>query len=97
MKIFSCALLVALATAGELPYARSNGGAVRGNTICVDNDAGFVLDWKFTDLLTGSDSVSSDTYPIDQTRCMSLSESGIAAMQDNDVIQVEINAHAGET
>lgn len=45
-------------------YANA-GAAIPANRACVSNMGGYDLYWWFTDLITGTDSNHSSTYPID--------------------------------
>jgi hypothetical protein len=63
--------------------------------ICVDNNAGFVLHWDMKDLDTDKISQDSGTYPIDQTKCLTLND--VADISDNDLVLCRVHAVAGET
>lgn len=63
--------------------------------ICVANDAGFVLDWVAQNVRTGTASVSSGRYPIDQTRCLDLGS--IAGVKEGDKVQASVHAILGKT
>ena len=49
-------------------------GTPYASRICVRNKAGFVLKWEFKDKYTKRVSDFTDTYPIDQTKCMNINE-----------------------
>ena len=85
MKSFVPALLAATAAAGP---------AVYGTTVCISNMAGFDLHWWMMDLNNGNASASSDNYPIDKTRCMSISISGENV---GDFIETYVHADGGVT
>ena len=57
MKTFATALLLVSATQA--------GAAVKSSEVCVNNDAGFVLNFYFDDIITGEKSHATDNYPID--------------------------------
>lgn len=63
--------------------------------VCVTNSAGFVLHWEARDLITDVVGPDSGTYPIDQTRCMDLSN--IAKIEDGHAVMTKIHADAGES
>merc|ERR1712013_375020 len=63
--------------------------------VCVTNSAGFVLHWEARDLITDVAGPDSGTYPIDQTRCMDLSN--IAKIEDGHAVMTKIHADAGES
>jgi len=63
--------------------------------ICIANQAGFVLHWELQDILTQKLSADSGYYPIDQTRCMSLTD--IPGVVDGDVIMCHVHAVLGES
>ena len=90
MKTFAAALLAATA------FAAPRGAASYANKVCVSNQAGFVMDWWMDDLITGSTSSDSPSYPIDQTKCMDIltTTSGI---NEGDFLEVYIHAHVGAT
>ena len=92
MRTFAAALLTASAVATELPQ----GAAIYASTVCVANMAGFVLDWWMDDLISGQSSADSPSYPIDQTKCMSIGPN-TAGIQVGDFLEVYIHAHVGAT
>ena len=63
--------------------------------ICVDNGAGFVLNWVAKNVRTGTASASSGDYPIGKTRCMDLGS--IAGVQEGDKVQASVHAILGKT
>ena len=63
--------------------------------VCVVNNAGFVLNWYLTDLINSQQSMTSPTYPIDQSYCMPINT--VPDVQTNDVVMVYVHAVAGET
>eukprot|EP00756_Hemistasia_phaeocysticola_P029898 Hpha_TRINITY_DN16261_c0_g2::TRINITY_DN16261_c0_g2_i1::g.12839::m.12839 len=63
--------------------------------ICVANDAGFELNWAAKSVSTGSKTASSGNYPIDQTRCMSLSF--IPGVKEGDKVLASVHAVLGKT
>ena len=69
-------------------------GAIPASKVCVTNIGGYDLKWWFDDLLTGKLSTESGTYPIDQTRCMTVDIDGMA---DGDIVEVYVHAIAGVT
>jgi len=71
------------------------GSLAEVSKICVANDAGFVLRWLAKDLLSGNESASSGNYPIDQTRCMSLSS--VPGVKEGDQIMASVKAVWGKT
>ena len=85
MRTIAAALFAATAYAGAASVA---------NKICVANQAGFVMDWWMDDLISGTSSADSPSYPIDQTKCMNVALNGLA---EGDFIEVYIHAHVGAT
>ena len=85
MRTIAAALLAASAYAGSATYA---------NKVCIANQAGFVLDWWVADLITGTNGADSPSYPIDQTKCMDISVSGL---NEGDFLEVYVHAHVGAT
>lgn len=63
--------------------------------ICIDNDAGFVLHWDMRDLLSDKQSQDSGSYPIDQSKCMSLET--IPDIKDQTIVMCRVHAVAGES
>eukprot|EP01062_Namystynia_karyoxenos_P069130 TRINITY_DN644_c0_g1_i1.p3 TRINITY_DN644_c0_g1~~TRINITY_DN644_c0_g1_i1.p3 ORF type:complete len:284 (+),score=112.97 TRINITY_DN644_c0_g1_i1:81-932(+) len=59
---FRVAALAALAAAA--------GATETASTVCVYNDAAFVLKWHLRDMDTGSQSGETKTYPVGQVKCM---------------------------
>ena len=60
-------------------------GAVKASQVCVDNDAGFVLNFYFDDLVTGDVSAHTDNYPIDQYKCLSIADA-LPETKEGDII-----------
>ena len=85
MRTFAAALLTASAYAGS---------ATKASKVCIANQAGFVMDWWFDDLITGTISADSPSYPIDQTKCMDVALNGL---NEGDFLEVYIHAHVGAT
>lgn len=63
--------------------------------VCVANQAFFVLHWNLQDILTQTKGPGSGDYPIDQTRCLSLSD--IEGIHEDDVVMCRVTADGGET
>ena len=63
--------------------------------ICVTNAAGFVLHFDLKDMDTDSISQDSGDYPIDQTKCLSMSD--LANVAEGDLILCRVHAVAGES
>lgn len=49
------------------------------HTVCVYNDAAFVLTWRLKNVDTGAESAEVTHYPVGQVRCLSAKMSGVAA------------------
>ena len=95
MKTFLSLLLAAANAKGVVPDHLTQ-GAVKASKVCVDNDAGFVLDFWFDDLVTGTKSAPTDTYPIDQYKCLSIADA-LPATTEGDLIMTYVKAIAGTT
>ena len=65
MKTFTASLLFAAATASVIVPDHLSSGAIKASKVCVDNSAGFVLNFWFDDLVTGDKSAATENYPID--------------------------------
>ena len=63
--------------------------------VCVNNDAGFVMHYHLTDLVTGNESPNTGDYPINQKICRDLSADVIPDLQEGDIIQVNVHANWG--
>jgi len=50
--------------------------AQTASTVCVYNDAAFVLKWKLHNNDNGAESSESKTYPVGQTKCMDATSAG---------------------
>merc|ERR1712032_185591 len=87
MKTIAAALVIAAAQAGS---------AIPASKVCINNDAGFVMNFYFDDILTGEKSARTDNYDIDQNRCMSIADA-IKDVKENDVILTYTKAILGET
>ena len=87
MKTVAAALFVASAQAGA---------ATQASKVCVNNSAGFVLDYYFDEMTTGQLSHESDSYPIDQMKCMDIADS-LPGIEDGALILTYVEAHGGET
>ena len=53
------------ALSATIAAVASAGGAIPANKVCVANMGGYDLHWWFEDLITGTQSAQSPTYPID--------------------------------
>merc|ERR1719266_1197200 len=71
-------------------------GTPYASRICVRNKAGFVLKWEFKDKYSKRISDFTDTYPIDQTKCMNINEA-LPDVQEGEQIQTIVKAIAGKT
>ena len=76
-------------------FAAAQSAAITANSACVTNSGGYDVYWWYYDVVTGDSSPSSGSYPIDQTRCMSMDQ--LANLQDGDFVQVMAHAVAGVT
>ena len=72
------------------------GAAITASRACVTNMGGYDLYWWFTDLIDGKESNHSPTYPIDQIRCMTITDS-IVGLVNGDFVTVNVHAVAGVT
>ncbi len=63
---------------GIMASVATAGAAVQASKVCVQNSGGYDLYFWFTDLNSGESSAVSDTYPIDQLRCMDIAIYGLA-------------------
>ena len=87
MKTFATALFVAAATAGP---------AIPASKVCITNDAGFVMNYWFDDVITGEKSASTDNYDIDQTKCLAIADA-IPDVTEGSLILTYTKAILGET
>ena len=62
--------------------------------VCVTNSAGFVLHWEIDDLLNNAKGADSGSYPIDQTKCMSIGDT-VPNVAEGDVLLCHVHAVAG--
>jgi len=88
MKTFAVAALLVAATQA--------GPAFKANKICIDNEAGFVLDFYMHDIKIDKKSDTSEKYPIAKKHCMTIGDH-IKDAKDGDVIQTHVKAIAGKT
>lgn len=70
--------------------------AHEASTVCVENKAGFVLQWHFEDTYTGEHSDSTEHYPIDKTHCMDL-KTAFPNIREGEVVNTVVKATAGKT
>ena len=87
MKTIAAALLIATAQAGA---------AIQASKVCINNDAGFVLDWYMENVMTGEKSTTTDRYPIDQTECNAVTDL-LKDAQDGDIVEIFVKAILGTT
>lgn len=71
-------------------------GTPYASRICVRNKAGFVLKWQNKDKYSKRLSDWTDTYPIDQTKCMNINDA-IPSVQEGELIQTIVTASGGDT
>ena len=71
-------------------------GAVKASQVCVNNSAGFVLNFYFDNLISGDKSASTDDYPIDQYKCLSIADA-LPETTEGDIIMTYVKAIAGVT
>ena len=71
-------------------------GAVKASQVCVNNSAGFVLNFYFDNLVTGDKSARTDDYPIDQYKCLSIADA-LPETTEGDIIMTYVKAIAGVT
>jgi len=64
MNIF---LFITVPVTAIIPFAQS---------VCVYNDAGFVLHWHLHDTTHNTNSIETDSYPVWQTRCIPVLKAG---------------------
>ena len=104
MKTFTTSLLLAAAYAHPGHHSHPHGivpehisaGAVKASQVCVDNDAGFVLNFWFDDLVTGDKSSPTNNYPIDQYKCLSIADA-LPETQEGDIVMTYVKAVLGTT
>jgi len=75
----------AIIVSAALFAVANSAAATHASRVCVANMGGYDLYWWFVDLLSGVDSSTSGTYPIDQTRCMDVAAQGLA---EGDLLDV---------
>ena len=88
-------LFAAASAAGVVPE-HIRGGAIAASKVCVDNSAGFVLNFWFDDLVTGDKSAPTENYPIDQYKCLSIGDA-LPETQTGDLIMTYVKAVLGTT
>lgn len=81
------ALFVSLTSFGQVPQTAS--------TICVYNDAAFVLDWRLKNVATGAESATVSHYPVGQVKCLSVN-STVGGVAGAAVVPV-VHAVLGKT
>ena len=96
MKTFTASLLFAAATASGIVPDHLTGGAVKASKVCVDNSAGFVLNFWFDDLVTGDKSAPTENYPIDQYKCLSIADA-LPETAEGDIVMTYVKAILGTT
>jgi len=74
MRVCSCAALVLV-----LNCVVASADVVTANSVCVYNDAAFVLHWKLLDTDTGVQSGATKSYPVWQSKCLDSSSIGSVA------------------
>ena len=87
MKTIATALFVGAAQAGA---------ATNASKVCISNSAGFVMDYYFDEITSGQKSHQSDTYPIDQTKCLDIADS-LPGIKEGSIVLTYVEAHGGET
>ena len=70
--------------------------AHEAGTVCVKNDAGFVLKWHFEDTYTGASSHDTEHYPVGKTHCMDLKEQ-FPNIREGEVVKTIVKATLGNT
>lgn len=65
-------------------------------TICVKNEAGFVLKWEMKDKYTGVFSDYTEHYPIGKTHCMGILDN-FPDIREGEQVKTIINAYWGDT
>ena len=71
-------------------------GAIKASEVCVNNSAGFVLNFYLDDLVSGDKSASTENYPIDQYKCLSVADA-LPETKKGDIIMTYVKAIAGVT
>lgn len=66
------------------------------STVCVYNDAAFVLNWKLKDLATNQESSSTSSYPVWQSKCISATAAGANVTAGQSLVPV-VSAVLGKT
>jgi hypothetical protein len=62
--------------------------------VCITNHAGFVMDFETKNLRTQAWVAKSDSYPINQMKCIDLSST--AEVSEGDEFKIKVHAHAGK-
>jgi len=62
--------------------------------VCITNHAGFVMDFETKNLRTQAWVAKSDSYPINQMKCIDLSST--AEVLEGDEFKIKVHAHAGK-
>ena len=85
--MFKYLAAIALVTAGDK--------ANRAKRVCVNNNAAFNLHWKFVNQNSGNESPDSGSYPINQSRCLDITN--VPNVNNGDFLNVKVSAIAGLT
>ena len=85
--MFKYLAAIALVTAGDR--------ASKAKRVCVNNNAAFNLHWNFVNQFSGNVSPDSGSYPINQSRCMDITD--VPNVESGDFLNIKVAAIAGLT
>lgn len=80
----------------SLVAAKGGRKANKASKVCVNNDAGFVMNYKLVDLASGTESPETGKFPINQHICRDLGEV-VPDIEEGDILEISVHAVAGLT
>lgn len=68
--------------------------ATEASKVCIENRAGFVMNYKFSNLNSGVESRKTANYPILQMKCLDIADS-VSDIEEGDILEARVKALGG--